>query len=96
MTLRKATSASEKLLREQAKNMVMTEEELDYLASLKVRAHDEGLAEGLEKGRDNRNVEMALAMLADNEPIEKIVKYSHLPESKVLELKESLANETHK
>jgi predicted transposase/invertase (TIGR01784 family) len=74
-------TASEKLLREQAKNMVMTEEELDYLASLKVRAHDEGL----EQGR----VEMALAMLADNEPIEKIVKYSHLPESKVLELKKS-------
>ena len=66
----------------------MTEEELDYLASLKVRAHDEGL----EQGR----VEMALAMLADNEPVEKIVKYSHLPESKVLELKKSLANETHK
>ena len=81
-------TASEKLLREQAKNMVMTEEELDYLASLKVRAHDEGL----EQGR----VEMALAMLADNEPVEKIVKYSHLPESKVLELKKSLANETHK
>ena len=96
MTLRKATSASEKLLREQAKNMVMTEEELDYLASLKVRAHDEGLAEGLEKGRDNRNVEMALAMLADNEPIEKIVKYSHLPESKVLELKQSQATETRR
>ena len=81
-------TASEKLLREQAKNMVMTEEELDYLASLKVRAHDEGL----EQGR----VEMALAMLADNEPVEKIVKYSHLSESKILELKQSLANETHK
>ena len=48
------------------------------------------------QGRDNRNVEMALAMLADNEPVEKIVKYSHLPESKVLELKKSLANETLK
>ena len=93
-------TASEKLLREQAKNMVMTEEELDYLASLKVRAHDEGLAEGLEKGleqgRDKEREEMALAMLADNEPVEKIVKYSHLPESKVLELKMSLANETRK
>ena len=93
-------TASEKLLREQAKNMVMTEEELDYLASLKVRAHDEGLAEGLEKGleqgRDNEREEMALAMLADDKPIEEIVKYSHLPESKVLELKKSLANETLK
>lgn len=39
-------NASEKLLREQAKNMVMTEEELDYLASLRVRAHEEGKAEG--------------------------------------------------
>ena len=28
-------------------------------------------------------------MLADNEPIEKIVKYSHLPESKVLELQKT-------
>ena len=85
-------TASEKLLREQAKNMVMTEEELDYLASLKVRAHDEGLAEGRNKERE----EMALDMLADNEPVEKIVKYSHLSEEKVLELKKSLANETLK
>ena len=53
-------------------------------------------AQGLEKGRDKEREEMALAMLADNEPIEKIVKYSHLPESKVLELKKSLANETLK
>ena len=35
---------------EQAKNMVMTEEELDYLASLKVRARAEGKAEGLAEG----------------------------------------------
>ena len=81
-------NASEKLLREQAKNMVMTEEELDYLASLRVRAHDEG--------RNDERIAVALDMLADNEPIEKIVKYSHLSESKVLELKMSLANETRK
>ena len=48
-----------------------------------------GREQGLEQGRDNRNVEMALDMLADNKPIEEIVKYSHLPESKVLELKKS-------
>jgi hypothetical protein len=34
---------------------------------------------------------VALDMLADNEPIEKIVKYSHLPESKILELRDSRA-----
>ena len=75
--------ASDKLLKEQAKDMVMTEEELDYLAMLKVRARD--------KGRDDRNIEMALDMLADNKPIEEIVKYSHLSMEKVLELRDSKA-----
>ena len=53
-------------------------------------------AKGREEGRDNRNVEMALDMLADNEPIEKIVKYSHLPESKILELKASSSGDAIK
>ena len=91
-------NASEQLLRDQAKNMVMTEEELDYLAFLKVRAEEQGRAIGEAKGRaigevigeakgrDKRNEEMALDMLADNKPIEEIVKYSHLSEEKVLEL----------
>ena len=79
--------ASDKLLKDQAKDMVMTEEELDYLAMLKVRARDKGLAEG----RDNERTSVALDMLADNEPIEKIVKYSHLSMEKVLELKENRA-----
>ena len=51
---------------------------------------------GREQGRDNRNVEMALDMLADNKPIEEIVKYSRLSEDKILELKQSLAKETRK
>lgn len=50
---------------------------------------EKGMEKGLEKGRDNERIAVALDMLADNEPIEKIVKYSHLPESKVLELLES-------
>ena len=45
-------TASETLLKEQAKNMVMTEEELDYLASLKVRARDEGRADAISVFRD--------------------------------------------
>jgi len=53
-------------------------------------------AKGREEGRDKEREKMALDMLADNKPIEEIVKYSHLPESKVLELKMSLANETRK
>lgn len=43
-------TASEKLLKEQAKNMVLTEEELDYLASLRVRARAEGKEEGKDEG----------------------------------------------
>jgi predicted transposase YdaD len=89
---------SEKSLKEQASDMVMTEEELDYLAALKVKArsegHAEGHAEGLEKGRSEgrseERREMAANMLADDEPIEKIIKYSHLSEKEVLEIKASL------
>ncbi len=69
----------------------MTEEELDYLAMLKVRARSEGFVEGEAKGLEQSRLEMALDMLADNEPIEKIVKYSHLSMEKVLELKENQA-----
>ena len=55
-------------------------------AEIWLKAEAQGLEKGLEQGRDRRNEEMALAMIADNEPIEKIVKYSHLSEEKVLEL----------
>ncbi|MBQ7080670.1 MAG: hypothetical protein IJM92_13655 [Fibrobacter sp.] len=100
--------ASEKLIKDQANDMVWTEEELDRWALLEVRAeqkaiakgHKQGLEQGLEQGLiqglEQGRVEMALAMLADNEPIEKIVKYSHLPESKILELKASSSNEAIK
>ena len=50
-------NASEKLLREQAHEMVWTEEELDHLAAIRERARDEGKAEGLEKGREQERVE---------------------------------------
>ena len=57
---------------------------------------EKGEAKGIEKGSDKRNVEMALDMLADNKPIEEIVKYSHLSMEKVLELRDSQANYTSK
>ena len=53
--------------------------------------YEKGCEKGLDKGRDERNVDMALDMLADNEPLEKIIKYSHLPKEKVLELRDSQA-----
>jgi predicted transposase YdaD len=51
----------------------------------------EGRVEGRVEGRNDERTAVALDMLADNEPIEKIVKYSHLPESRVLELRDSRA-----
>ena len=55
------------------------------------RGRAEGLEKGMEKGVEKRNTEVALDMLADNKPIEEIVRYSHLSKEKVLELRESQA-----
>jgi predicted transposase YdaD len=76
----------------QANDMVWTEEELDRLALYKIRAREKARAEGREQER----IETALDMLADNKPIEEIVKYSHLSMEKVLELRNSQATFTAK
>ena len=55
-----------------------------------------GYAAGEAKGADDERTAVALDMLADNEPLEKIVKYSHLSKEKVLELKENQATFTAK
>ena len=47
----------------------------------------------MQKGGDT-HVQTALDMLADNKPIDEIVKYSHLPMEKVLELRDSQATFT--
>ncbi len=60
-----------------------------YVEKKKARA--EGLAEGHAEGRNDERAAVALDMLADNEPLEKIIKYSHLPKEKVLELRDSQA-----
>ena len=47
----------------------------------------EGKAEGKAEGEYQKALSMAKAMLSDGEPIEKIVKYSGLSESEIIELK---------
>ena len=59
-------------------------------------AIDESFEKGAEYGRYNRNAEIALDMLADNEPLDKIMKYSHLPKEKVLELQKTKTCKTVK
>lgn len=49
-------------------------------------SRDEGRNEGRIEGRNEGKIEMAREMIKDNEPIEKIIKYSRLPKETVLEL----------
>lgn len=70
--------ASDALLIEQVKSMVLTEEELDYLAWIKMKGVK-------EMARD-----MATRMLLKKEPIDKIVEYTRLSDSEILEIKASL------
>ena len=87
---------TEEYLVSEAKKMADRNYEL-YVEKKQARAEGhaegkaEGRAEGRVEGRDDERTVVALDMLADNKPIEEIVKYSHLSMEKVLELKESQA-----
>ena len=80
-------TVSEELLIRQA-NMT---DYINVCRAAVAESFDDGYEKGHERGTENRNVEVALDMLADDKPIEEIVKYSHLSKEKVLELKESQA-----
>ena len=65
---------------------------LEYMiAEAKEEGLEQGRTEGIEQGRTEgeasgraeRELEMAKAMKVDNEPVEKIVKYTGLPKEKV-------------
>ncbi len=94
------------MLQEKAKLSIFTEEFLVseamhmsdhdyelYVEKKKARAEGlaEGHAEGHAEGRNDERAAVALDMLADNKPIEEIVKYSHLSMEKVLALRDSQA-----
>ena len=50
------------------------------------KGREEGLVEGLEKGRKEQALEMARQMMADKEPVDKIIKYTHLSKDDILKL----------
>ena len=85
-------SASEELLIRQA-NMT---DYINVCRTAVAESYDDGYEKGCEKGLEQGRIEMALDMLAGNEPIEKVIKYSHLSKEKVLELKESQSAYTSK
>ena len=84
-------TVSEELLIRQA-NMT---DYINVCRAAVAESFDDGFEKGLEKGEAkgvaDERIAVALDMLADNKPIEEIVKYSHLSMEKVLELKESQA-----
>lgn len=56
----------------------------------KVSALNKAKEEGRGEGEKKKAIEIALEMLKDAEPIEKIIKYSKLDESEILELKKRI------
>ena len=67
---------------------IKEEERVSYMTfAMKIQeAHDEGRAEGRAEGTREMAINTAIDMLRDNEPIEKIVKYSRLTEEQIREL----------
>ena len=70
---------------------------MDYNTDMRVSREEgisigltQGREEGISIGRTQGREEMALSMLRDNEPIEKIAKYSRLPLERIQELAKEL------
>lgn len=88
-------AAPEKLLKEQADDMVLTEEQLDHLAWLKVNAENklraEGRAEGITEGANCKARETAAKMLAKDKPVDEIAEFTGLSESEILAIKAGTA-----
>ena len=56
--------------------------QIDYNSGMK-KAKDEGKIEGKIEGKLERNIEIARNMVADGEPIEKIIKYTGLTKENI-------------
>jgi hypothetical protein len=65
---------------------------LDMMKKLELdeKLKDEGRQEGRQEGKLQEQIEIAKEMLLDEEPIEKIKKYSKLSEEKIIQLKNEL------
>ena len=50
------------------------------------KLQDEGRAEGRAEGRLEEQTSLAISMLRDQEPIDKIIKYSRLSPERIAEL----------
>ena len=60
------------------------------MQKLQEEGRAEGRAEGKLEGRLEERTSIALDMLRDNEPIDKIIKYSHLTPERISELAQQI------
>jgi len=67
-----------------------TKEGVKTMCKIMEEIQDKGHKRGIEEGRSQMALDTAMDMLRDNEPIEKIVKYSHLPLERIQELAATL------
>ena len=66
---------------------------MDYNTDMRVsreEGREEGISIGLTQGREAMATDIAIAMLRDNEPIEKIIKYSRLSRERIQDLKKQI------
>lgn len=70
--------------------LIAKKEEVKIMTSNISKTIKETLEKTREEGREEERVEIAIEMLRDGEPIEKISKYSKLSEIDILELKKNL------
>ena len=75
--------ADDELLSDQEKDMSLKEDYRIVLAGAKIRAQEEGRAEGLAEGRADGKREMARALKAMGDPVEKIMTVSGLTKAEV-------------
>ena len=51
---------------------------------------EQGIEQGIEQGVDQKNMSLVKLMLEDNEPIDKIVKYTDYPVDKIKKIAEAM------
>ena len=62
----------------------------EIMQQLMEECRDAAILEGLKKGRDEERTSTAMEMLRDNEPMDKIIKYSRLSQQRIEELSKQL------
>jgi predicted transposase/invertase (TIGR01784 family) len=70
----------------------------DKMSAVTEYFREEGRKEGFEKGikqeKEQRNIEIAIVMIKNNEPVEKIALYTGLSNSQIIELRKRLDAKT--